>query len=67
MDNQSSKKHKTQKEAHAKTPKKRGRKLAMTISRPPLPPVRISIFFKFFLSHAMYFCVIRKNIFSLFI
>uniref|UniRef100_A0A3Q7JUA6 Uncharacterized protein n=1 Tax=Solanum lycopersicum TaxID=4081 RepID=A0A3Q7JUA6_SOLLC len=38
MDNQSSENHKTQKEAHAKTPKKRGRKLAMAISRPPLPP-----------------------------
>ncbi|XP_069143522.1 uncharacterized protein [Solanum lycopersicum] len=41
MDNQSSKKHKTQKEAHAKTPKKRGRKLAMAISRPPLPSIAV--------------------------
>ena len=69
MDNQSSKKHKTQKEAHAKTPKKRGRKLAMAISRPPLPSVRISIliiFVNFFVT-CNDFSVLSEKIFLYFL
>jgi len=48
MAKQSSKKSKAKKEAHAKTPKKRGRKVAPTISRSALPTVCILLFFLFF-------------------
>ncbi|KAH0700046.1 hypothetical protein KY284_014261 [Solanum tuberosum] len=40
MAKQSSKKSKAKKEAHAKTPKKRGRKVAPTISRSALPTAK---------------------------